>query len=134
MTASLSIGRLCEVIAQFLGIGEAGAVVFWMYVAKKGRVRLLFATWVVGFHSDIDSHELCLEIWRRPAMKRFILLCLIVGAALSASGCNSCRRPILGWFNRGDNCNPCMDGHTTMLAPSDVPYTLPGPTNVTPTN
>lgn len=70
-------------------------------------------------------------------MKRFILLSLIVGAAVSASGCNSCRKPLFSWFNRGDNCNTCapgMEGHTTMLAPSDVPYTLPGPTNISPTN
>lgn len=71
-------------------------------------------------------------------MKRFLMLSLVVGVLVGASGCNSCRKPLFSWFNRGDSCNTCVTdgGVTTMMGPAEAPYVLPAPgaTQVAPIN
>jgi hypothetical protein len=79
-----------------------------------------------------DGHE---EI----AMKRFLVLIVVVAAVASLSGCQTCRR-MGSWFNRGDACGEppppsCPPGvpRATMMIPTS-PQILPGPIEIAPIN
>jgi hypothetical protein len=68
--------------------------------------------------------------------KLTIVMTLLLAAA-SATGCNTCRQAMGGWFNRGDRCAPppvnCPPGvpQATMMYPG-TPQVLPGPIEIAP--
>ena len=75
-------------------------------------------------------------------MKKMLALAALTLLALTQSGCSSCNRPFMNWFNRGDDCNTaacappgCAPGggwQTRGFAPSAGPMVLPGPIEVAP--
>ena len=43
-------------------------------------------------------------------MRRLLILSLVTIVTASSTGCSSCGRPFMRWFNRGDSCRTCADG------------------------
>jgi hypothetical protein len=71
-------------------------------------------------------------------MIRNLMVASLMAAAIGASGCNTCRQAMGGWFNRGDRCEvappvDCPPGmpRATMMLPSS-PQVLPGPIEIAP--
>jgi hypothetical protein len=73
-----------------------------------------------------------------------ILVAVLASSTLAFAGCNSCNRPrLFGWFNRGDACDPCIDGceggpagwipRSAGMMPSE-PGMMPEPIEVVPAN
>ena len=44
-------------------------------------------------------------------MRKLLILTILGIFTVAASGCASCGRPFMSWFNRGDSCRTCADGH-----------------------
>jgi hypothetical protein len=81
-------------------------------------------------------------------MRKFLILSVVAILAAPSIGCNSCGRPMMRWFNRGDSCRTCdvgcedgnchdvrspgLLGSPMLSAPYSGTESLPGPATILP--
>jgi hypothetical protein len=79
-------------------------------VEKNKQIHLhvvMCEVWLCIFNSILNSF---LGYSRRWNMRRLLVI-LSLTIATVTTGCNSCGRPFLRFWDRGDSCRTCADGN-----------------------